>query len=308
MNYELELSEMVFGGRETGALGNPNSLADMSVLCFIGLMMAMATARTPWTKVLPVLFLPIPIYASFRTGSRNALVGLFIAVVLTYFFYLRPTLRGRPILRALGLTVVLACVGVGAYAALTYAPFAWRYKGMWEFLTTGQSAEFMEESRVVMFLAELRMTMSHPFLGVGLGQDLFRLIEYMPTLHQMFIHSDFAGLGGLIGLPGWALFYVILISLTVRGHRLSKHPLVSPQEAGLLIFCVIFMVSSITRTFYGSMYAAIYSWVLWGGIAGYILSVHARVRAMESAGRLAPEGLSTSETAPELGGVVRPGF
>lgn len=264
-----ELAESFSGGRETGALGNPNSLSHMAVLAFYGLLFAIATARAKWRKILAVLLLPIPIYAALIAGSRNGWVGIFTALLLVYFFYFRPRLRGRAAAKLFIIASILLSIAVSTHLLLTYSRFAYRYKNLFELVTTGRMGEFRQEGRMVMFRGELRMTRAHPLFGVGLGQDYMRLSEYS-GLRPMYIHSDFAGLGGLVGIPGYILFYLIPIGLAIRAYRLSKHPLITAEQQKILLFCVIFLVGDLTRTVYGSLYAAKFSWIFWGGITGYV--------------------------------------
>ena len=264
-----------FGGRATGALGNPNTLSHLATIGFMSIVLAIATARRTWAKALWALLLSVPLYLAWVTGSRNAWAALVLFAVISYFFYLRPQLRGR-IGAKLGAMVSIAVVIVGGTALmLAYSEFAARFDSLIEFLTTGETRNFFQEGRVRILFGELAMSADNLLFGVGLGQDWFRLPQYA-GMTTGFIHSDMAGLAGMLGLLGWLLFYGILASLVLRCWKLAKHPMATAEERKVLLLAAVFMATDVGRTLFMSLYAAKTAWVLWGGIAGFATAMAAQ--------------------------------
>jgi len=269
-SYEQMAGE--FGGRATGALGNPNTLSHLATIGFMSIILAIATARGLVTKVLWAMLLAIPLYLAWVTGSRNAWAALVLFGIMAYFFYLRPQLRGH-IGAKLGAVISIAVAIVGGTALmLAYSQFASRFDSLIEFLTTGETRRFARESHVVAMFAEWRMFANNMALGVGLGQDYLRLPEYGGQ-RLLFIHSDLSGLGGIVGLPGLVLYYAILGTITYRCWKTSKHPMATPVEQKVLLLATVFMATDIARTLFVSIYGAKIAWVLWAGIAGYATSI-----------------------------------
>lgn len=275
--YHLEM-----GGRETGALGNPNSLAYMSELMLCGLLFAIATVRSRWIKLLSLACIPIPLYLGYQTGSRNAFVGIVIVLLTTYFFYMRPRLKGRIVVKLSALIAILLIIVLMFHIIAVYSPFAVRFESLFEFLTTGRSSELAKGGRGRMFMGGLRMTLDYPILGAGLGHDYPMLASYT-GLHPMFIHSDLAGLGGMVGIPGLILFYSIGILLFVRTRRITKHPALTVQEKEFALFCLVFLACYLARTVYDALYCNKITWVLLGGITGYVEHMRSELRLREAA-------------------------
>lgn len=281
---EIYMREHEFGGRETGATGNPNTLSYLAVIAFTGLLFAVASARTKPFKIILTLVMAIPIYAAFKTGSRNAWAGIFTAIVLLYFCYFRTRFRGKLATKFILFTIIFGVIAGGTYLLLSFGQFAYRYESLIEFITTGQTGRFATEGRVVMFMGELRMTAQNPVLGVGAGHDFIHLQKY--TQMPGVIHSDLAGLGGVIGIPGFLLFYAIPISLALRIRRLISHPLATPEERKILSFCLILLLGNLLRTVHSSVYRSKFTWTIWGGILGYATSLQSELQAREAAGLL----------------------
>lgn len=291
-----------FGGRARGALGNPNTLSLLASIGFMGTVLAIVTARRKRAKVLWTLGLAAPLYIAWITGSRNAWAALVLFGMMFYLFYLRPRMRGRFGARMAAATTLAVAVVGGTALMLTFSRFAGRFESLIEFLTTGETRSFFQSGRAQTMFAELRMAAKNPIFGVGLGQDSLLLMQYGAP-RQLFLHSDMPGLAGLIGLPGWLLYYAILGTLTFRCWRASKHPTATHEERNTLSLVAGFTATSVAMTLFSPLYCAKIAWMFWGGIAGYVTTMSAQFAQRAAQ----PHPALTPEPGAADGEAVRPG-
>ncbi|MFW6062181.1 MAG: O-antigen ligase family protein, partial [Planctomycetota bacterium] len=267
--------------RMTGATGNPNNLSRIAELAFAAMLFAAVTAKYGWGKALALLLALIPLWVAVKTGSRNAAVGVVTALVATYFLYVRPMWKGRALRKSVAVLLIAGVLLGGWCYIMFYSPFEQRFESLFAFVFKGQTHELLGSSRGRMFLGELHMTWDHPLFGVGLGQDIFELSQYS-HLPAMFIHSDLAGLGGVIGLPGLLLYYSIPLVLLLRLRRIVKHPLVTEAEAKAARFCMIFAVLFLARTVHDSIYYNKAILIILGGLIGYSHQLWATLQNAEA--------------------------
>ena len=232
------LGSSAAGAKETGryafiagTFSNPN---DFAALLLMGLPFCLLVVRTrkglSVLKIACVLGLILIPLSAFRTGSRGGLVALVIMFVL-YFFSVGSVQRIPLAIAALLLAV--AAVVFSSNSALD------RYKTIFQSgdtvyyaNDTEKSAALSTLSRKELFLSSVRLTVLHPFLGVGPG--MFQVADAKDAeernqpaaWHQT--HNTYTQISCENGLP--ALFFYLAALFfclkTTRAARLAAaaHP------------------------------------------------------------------------------------
>lgn len=220
----LGVSAVAKGGRLTvGGAGiemNPNAYG---VLLSLSILACIYLFRADRVKALRVFYVPAAAALFLNmmlTGSRKALFGLILALLIPTFFPKR-VLR-KPLAFAGSSILLLLLVGMALYGLEHFVPeeVAWRF----------QDRDFAEDS-----LADKLQFVSH---GVGyvLAHPLGSGMGVHRTDRGMAIHNDFFYLLANLGYVGAFLYLLLLIPLAVQ---IAKAP--DTKEKGFARAVVIFL-------------------------------------------------------------------
>lgn len=179
-----------------------------------------------WLRLLVLIAFLIVLVDLVRTGSRSIYIAAFIGAVAAVLCYRRIGM-GRRIAYAVLLTVaVVAFVALGSVTGL-WTPRLWeRVVEVWEGgLETG--------GRLWMWKEAFLMGAAEPFTGVGFGNFAFER-----THGPLHAHNDFLAQFAELGIPGLLLYVGFLVTVFVRGWRVS-HPVVRSAMIGLFVAAVV---------------------------------------------------------------------
>jgi len=223
------------GGREQriqGLFGNPNGLGKLCCLALWSGASLLLISRSKLARVILIAGLGFIVVTIGLTGSRQAMIGLFLLIVALYWYVLR-RISTRP-----GGKVVWAIVIGGVLAAailyMSTTPF---WKRMETMLGTASSSR-MESSagaRAAFMRKSLEVALHNPMLGVGydcVSYELGRLGG--SSLRSP--HNTFLGLAANTGFIGWGLFYGGWLLLLMRIRTVSRLPL--PRVDFVLVRCL----------------------------------------------------------------------
>jgi O-antigen ligase len=168
------------------------------------------------------------------TASRGGVLNVVLSAVLTWFFVLRGSARGKVI----GTGIMLALV-----LAICLAP-----KVLWQRLETiwgdpdiyaGQvaaSAEESKEDHLSVLVRSIQYTFEHPVFGLGLGN--FQVASGT-DLHQpsawMGTHNTFTEISSEAGIPALLLFLGLLATAIRNVGKASNSPVQSSEGRELQI-------------------------------------------------------------------------
>jgi putative inorganic carbon (HCO3(-)) transporter len=200
------------------------------------------------------------------TGSRGALVGLALAVVVMFIVWNRWFLLAVPVL-VLGGLVALALLGPERLA---------------EFMLSGAatSAVASLEVRLEIWSRALAMIQDFPFTGVGLGMFeqtldlLYPLRIVVPQTDIFHPHNLFlsqAVTGGLPGLVGFLALILLLFIMAVRAIRQPRNSEGWPLALGLLGALVAFLAHGIFDNPTSFIRAGAILWTLFGLLVAFWL-------------------------------------
>jgi len=173
----------------------------------------------------------LSVNAIILTRSRGALVGLAIGAVAAV---LAAPKRGR---RAIIAGLVIVAVGA----------FALTDPGFWERAETVTAAEgerdFSAQSRIDIWVASLSMLAHHPE-GVGPGNFQARIGDYTSEHPKRDAHNAYVLCWGELGVPGIALFMLILLSAfkSLAATRSPPESSLASSAGGLHLVSYAFIV------------------------------------------------------------------
>ena len=169
--------------------------------------------------------------ALWLTGSRTALVCV-VVLMSVAIAATRRTWRERPLWPIAAAAILIA---VAAGLVVGFDPRA----------VAGRSLERSFESRAAFLTTGLRMVISAPAFGVGIGRYIEESGRFMPSSIYWFFfrenaHNNFLQVGGELGLIGLAAFLWLLATGAVRVVRGARdNPgdrLLRGASAGLAVF------------------------------------------------------------------------
>jgi len=269
------LKTAVPSGRRLWLVVDVNTLAALCGIAFWVAVSVVLCKGALWGRVAAALIMPLILYLVLETGSRKGFVMMALTLVLAYFVFGR-TMRRRPAWR-IATAVLLVAAIAGMVYALLQSQWVWRFESMWHFVT-GESDEILDEGRFQMMEAGWRMGLDHPLVGVGPSGFMALLPRYAPVA-GMASHSDLTGMMAISGFPGWALYYLIYVSMILRARRVFRNPDLPAEDRFQVGMCYVYAILIMII----SSYAKVFDFqpvimTLWP-CAGYVYAVEARLRA-----------------------------
>jgi O-antigen ligase len=187
-----------------GLTGNPNDLALMLNIVLamtIGLWLASADR---FRRLVLAALIALCLGGIFVTKSRAGFIYLVVIAAL-YAYRLKRTVR-----------LVIAFAAVLAILSLVVDGFAERMQTILDIESdpTGSS-----EQRWDSIKKGIRLMLTHPLLGVGLGQDILALNElgsFWTRVHNVYIQ-----VGADLGVPGF-IVYLLFVAGAIRSARVAE--------------------------------------------------------------------------------------
>lgn len=237
------------------------------------------------------------------TASRGGVLNVLVSVILTCWFLLRGSARGR-----IACLVVAFCMLI----AVAKAPdvFFLRVQTIWNnsdsaVNETIYSADESKKSREFLLERAIMYTLQNPIFGIGIGNfrplngsDLARSDAWLVT------HNTFTEISSEAGIP--ALVFFLLLLATVVGHmrKVSRSFSGDPDKYALDLLARATLVSSLSLAFgwfFASMAYDRYSYYSAGIAAGlWALSRRQlRVRKRQPAAKDLPRPVPSTNWCPK---------
>jgi putative inorganic carbon (HCO3(-)) transporter len=247
------LLSYVSGGSETGRLAlssgsfrDPNAYAMRLIMGVPLLFFFVKRVRSTFWKLFALAGVILILRTALYTGSRGALVAMAALALLLFF-----GLPGRQKILLLISAVVMLPVGYGLlpeYLKLRYLTLFTNDVQT----TDNQLREQVEggdmgstESRLALLNASIRMTLQHPFFGVGPGDFATENFEVVKreTGRKVWLvsHNSYTQVSSETGIPGFLIFATLLV-LSLRNSRklLRAEKSHSPPQP-LLVDCARYL-------------------------------------------------------------------
>ena len=173
--------------------------------------LAAATATMFWMLIL--------------TASRGGMITVFLSIVLTWFFVLRGTARGKLV----GAGLILAMV-----ASICVAPgvFWERMQTLWtDTPTTGvqAAADASQTERTAVLKDAIKYTAEYPVFGLGLGNFEVARGTQMGASGWVGAHNSFTELSSEAGLPALILFLILLATSIYSTRQIGRTQFAGPE-------------------------------------------------------------------------------
>jgi len=254
-----------FESYATGLHGGPGNLSTALItLLPCGVMAAWYGRRVAWPRasLWSALFLAVLLAAAYTTFSRTIWVAfglqlLIIGVFLAARQRVLAAARGRQLAAAL----VIALVGATAFATLHIQ----------EQRAASGGLEISHDQRLMLWPEVVEYIEQRPLTGYGFGRGLLRksLNEDFNNSLLWHAHNLFLDMALQLGLPGVALFILLLAATLREGWRLARAPDARAAACGIALLAVLagMVVRNSTDTLLVRQNALLY----WG-VVGILLA------------------------------------
>jgi O-antigen ligase len=197
-------------GRAYGFFTHPNAMGSFCAVMAVALLSLAGRSAERKMAIQCYVLSTISVIGLFSSGSRGALMGLAVAVLVLF------AISGRKgaIRAVIGLVIILTVLVVAAQYDLL--PLA-RESGLDEFTTEG---------RLVVWGAALLLFLQHPLIGAG-WLSFHQMGVMGDTVYGSANHAHNWYLNTLVesGIVGFFILYVPLIWLFVRNLRVARNNL-----------------------------------------------------------------------------------
>lgn len=221
----------VSGGRlsmSQGTLGNANTVAFDLLL---GLPFLWLVLKDPNSgklkKLLAACLMMNGTVAILRAGSRGGLIGF---ALLSFLFFLRSSITGKILMSCAGVLLVLG--GLTFLPSSVKARYATTFSGS-DSQAVQEAMSDSEESAVLsaaarrqLLINSLKVSLSHPLFGVGIGQfaTYMARIENAEGLHSGWqgTHNTYTQISSEAGTPALIAFLCMIVFSITGVHAVSK--------------------------------------------------------------------------------------
>jgi hypothetical protein len=216
------------GGRLHGIFGNPNGLGIFSVVVFLLFHTTNNLFPGLYRRWFIIIFNLVVLYAIYRTGSRNALLGSLLMLFFSRFYKLSPYV---------GFMVFLI---TAVSFELISSNFTTIVRGLGLEETFRVDTFEQGSGRYVAWAFAWENIQDYYFLGRGFSYDEFLMrsnYHYLSKLgHEGGVHNTYLIIWLNAGLIGVVLFFRSVLLLFIKGGK--KTPLAFP-----VLFTVLFSIS-----------------------------------------------------------------
>lgn len=177
-----------------------------------------------------------------QTGSRKAILGLFIVVTLFVYFKFREHIKRNVFVALLMLVVAVSAVAGGLYYLKDTSHF-YRIQRVIDAFESKDisSAGESERGRLELYAKGLEVAMDNPVIGVGL--DNFRRVDSGNVFSSdigTYSHSNYIEVLVSTGIIGFVLYYSVYGLLLFRIYKLRKRNFSNRDKTSLIMVGSIF--------------------------------------------------------------------
>lgn len=272
--------EMMGRARMQGAFGNPNGLSKLACLCVWAAASFLFSSRHHLTRMAMIALIVFCVAIIGLTGSRQAMIGLFLMIGAAWWFVLRRT-STRLAAKAAWLMVIGLVLG----GAVLFMSTTTHWKRMEVVLKGGIQSETSMSARASFMRTSFDTVMRKPLFGVGYDCVGF----YIGGYKLRSPHNTILGVAANTGIPGWLFFFGAWGVGSWRLHRVSRLPL--PQVDRTLVLsiwllqaCLVLWSATTTLLSYKPF------WVAFPVCLGYLVWLERTYGPEGTARQAAPDG------------------
>lgn len=255
------------GERFAGSFGNANQTGNLFAFAvWAATSLFFGTRRIFWKIVLIALSLGLVASLS-RTGSRQAMIALLIIAAAFYWFVVRQVTKSIP---AKFTFLVIAALVIASI--LVYLSTTQHWPRMLGLLGMGSGARgdtLSDNSRAAYLSISFQTFVAHPVTGVGIGGLRIAIARGPGTGLGESPHNTIFALAGAWGLPGWLLYYGMLVAGVFRLHRISKMNILAEDRNMIRAIFGLYLAMAVW-SFTTELTVSKHLWVVLLGSAGYV--------------------------------------
>lgn len=247
-------------GRYVGTFGNANVFAMALILSFLYALNQCILQNKLLYKVVYLLSIPLFIYMIAGTGSRKAILIVFVIMLVQVFFRFRNKIIVSPSKSLFIFVAIFILISASAYYFYNSKHFN-RIEILYEAAQTGNinKADNSFKGRVYLYKAGLEKVMDSPAFGFGL--DNFRSVAG----GGRYAHSNIIEILVGTGIIGFFLYYSIYASLAIKLFRLRRINFDQKYNTQYLMTIILFIVFVLYDFAMVSYYEKL-SWLMMAGI------------------------------------------
>jgi len=215
------------GDRMQGAFGNPNGLSKLACLCVWASASFLLISRRNLIRLVMITIIVFCVVIIGFTGSRQAMIGLFLMICAAWWFVLRKTSS-----KVMGKAVWLIVIGLVLGGAILFMSTTAHWKRMETVLKGGIRSETSMSARASFMRTSFETVMKKPLFGVGYDCVGFVIGGY----RLRSPHNTILGVASNTGIPGWLFFFGAWGMGLWRLRRVSNLPL--PRVDRTLVLCI----------------------------------------------------------------------
>lgn len=196
------------GGRLIGTTGNANSFGIQVTASIAVAVYLILNARSYLLKLFNVTSVIFFLYLIIGSGSRKAIVGVFIIIAIFGVYQFIVTIR-KSAFQAIASALVAIVILIAMPIAVLQSEHADRFIRLYEAYVEGdKSAEgISEKGRIEMYKLGWQTAIENPVFGIGL--DNFRTVKsgFLEQSVGTYAHSNYIELIVGTGFLGFVLYY-----------------------------------------------------------------------------------------------------
>ena len=210
-------------GRYSGTLGNANLFAFALLVSYVYAMNRIFADKKFYLKAIYLASTPLLIYMVAGTGSRKAILGVILFLLLFVVMRFRNSIKERPYTAlATALLLVVIIFGIGSY--FTTTEHFDRIEVLFNAAKSGdiKKAGGSAYNRLKMYEAGLEMLAESPAIGFGLDNYRVKFPEYIKVGGTTYSHSNFIEILVGTGIIGGMLYFSIYGFLAFKLFRMRN--------------------------------------------------------------------------------------
>lgn len=245
--------------RLSGTAGNANQFGYVLVVSLIFSIYTFFSIKNPIFKLAAVAVAAALIYFIPLTGSKQALIGLFLAM-FAYTVLKLDFKNARRASKSIAFILLFVAAMATAFFYVRDTPYFDRFV---DFVDTAQSGKMDETSRTgvstkyryLMYKYGFDIATRYPVFGVGLDNFRLAVTEYPEFTGRKgsYSHSNYIEIMADTGFTGFFIYMAMYAALGLRLRRLRKRPL-EPNELqlyhALVALYVVILVSDFSMVSY----------------------------------------------------------
>ncbi len=254
--------------RLSGTLGNANIFGMYAVAVMWSSFTYWLGSKSTYRHII-LLLMPLALYISIYSGSRKALIALFLfSIFVTYLTLVH--FKKSFFIKMILVPIIFCCFLIVVYLIYN-SPFYFRLERLWspESIKSGTSAA----QRIALFSSALKLWAQNPLLGLGFEQFRYRLGTYShSTVSETLVST---------GLVGFLIYFGCLANLCFNLIKTINREIDSTSRLILLslgFWIIIFIFFNV----FAVMYVNRFMWPIIGAISGYISSRQRQLSMQES--------------------------